>query len=860
LFLFFQIHSLQTSPWAFLHQWQQRVNTPITLTNCTKDFPSLITKLRQSVTFLPLKDQRYAQTAMQGHTWFMSSLYDTHIEGEVQYQKFPSESSQGRLLCIKGRENHDGAFNYYSLAWNESLPYNATYIKGLTFIYNNHYDYFNIWHGLSSMVPFVGWHKKAGCAVPNRWILYHCGELRNSVNPWLKTLMEVTFGNDFTIEIFKGFDKDGPFCFEKAVVMRHNEGGMSRQRRMDQAYDLMRCKARQHCKVSLEGRLKGVDERGTPVIGMTLLMRRGARSWKNDSTVIEIFQRACKKIENCRLIVSYPNNLSFCGQVRLKSLTDIVVSPHGAQLSNLIFMNRHGSIMEFFPKGMIHRGMWHDPSGESCPYSEDDRRCMSVFKNGRLGHDEKAFAEWTRTVLKQVQATKMDEALRSKNDTTPMPNGSNNPIKQKSNFLATKFAFSPKLSLLILAACATLFIIFQIQSLHTPPPPPSTSHPQQSWALMNQLQNLIHTTQAYNHCTQLLNSLATKLSQSVTFLPLKDLRYAQTALQGHTWFMSSMYDTQIQGEVQFQKFPSNSSLGRVLCIKGRDTHDGVLNSYALAWPEYLPYNATFFEGLTYVSYNHYNYDNIWHGLSAMVPFVAWHIKEGCKFLPNRWILYHWGEIRSKMGPWLGSLMEATFDGPINIENFDGLDNDGPYCFGEAVVMRHNEGGMSRERRLEVYDLMRCKARAYCNVSSRASDDGELPLIGMTMFMRTGARSFENESAVIEIFGRECSKVGGCKLSVSYSNNLTFCEQTEEENAGKFSEQKVLKKEIEILDNSSVYVYKKASGEALQNQNLQCGGLLTPFFSISFRICEADEQDRHPNIPTWSTVDKHVLHG
>ncbi|KAK6916159.1 Glycosyltransferase 61 [Dillenia turbinata] len=452
LFLFFQIHSLQTSPWAFLGQWQRRVNTPLTFTNCTKDFPSMSRKLRQSVTFLPLKDLRFAQTAMQGHTWFMSSLYDTHKEGEVQYQQFPSESSQGRLLCIKGRESHDGAFNYYALAWNESLPYNATYFKGLTFISYNHYDYYNIWHGLSSMVPFVGWHRKEGCAVPNRWILYHWGELRNSVNPWLKTLMEVTFGNAF-IETFEGFDNDGPFCFEKAVVMRHNEGGMSRERRME-VYDLMRCKARRRCKLSLEGRWKDVDEWGVPVIGMTLLMRRGARSWKNDSAVIEIFQRECKKIENCRLIVSYPINLSFCDQatknrltficdikynVRLMSLTDIVVSPHGAQLSNLIFMDRYGSIMEFFPKGwkqlagvgqlvfrwlaswagMIHQGTWHDPNGEHCPYSEDDRRCMSVFKNGKLGHDEKAFAKWVRTVLKQVQARKMDEALSKNGTTTP---------------------------------------------------------------------------------------------------------------------------------------------------------------------------------------------------------------------------------------------------------------------------------------------------------------------------------------------------------------------------------------------------------------------------------------------------------
>ncbi|GAV79702.1 hypothetical protein CFOL_v3_23165 [Cephalotus follicularis] len=107
------------------------------------------------------------------------------------------------------------------------------------------------------------------------------------------------------------------------------------------------------------------------------------------------------------------------------------------------------------------------------------------------------------------------------------------------------------------------------------------------------------------------------LSHSVTFLPLKDLRYADKALQGRKWFMSSLYDTHEEGEVQYQHFPSESSKGRLLCLKGRHTHDGSWNSYALAWPNALPHNATLVNGLTFVSYNHYNYDNIWHGLSAM---------------------------------------------------------------------------------------------------------------------------------------------------------------------------------------------------------------------------------------------------
>lgn len=135
-----------------------------------------------------------------------------------------------------------------------------------------------------------------------------------------------------------------------------------------------------------------------------------------------------------------------------------------------------------------------------------------------------------------------------------------------------------------------------------------------------------------------------------------------------------------------------------------------------------------------------------------------------------------------MAPWVNSLMNATFDGSVYIEDFSGFDEEGIACFEEAVIMRHNEGGMSRERRLEVYDKMRCKARKYCNYM-RNNEDIRVPAsapvpstIGLTMLMRTGPRSFRNESAVVGIFQRECGKVEGCRLTVAYSNNITFCEQ------------------------------------------------------------------------------------
>lgn len=112
------------------------------------------------------------------------------------------------------------------------------------------------------------------------------------------------------------------------------------------------------------------------------------------------------------------------------SSTDILISPHGAQITNLFLMDKNSSVMEFYPKGwlklaglgqfvykrlsiwsgMKHRGAWRDPNGDHCPYSEDDRRCMSIYKGGQIGYNETEFAEWGRNVLNAVKRKKTDEA------------------------------------------------------------------------------------------------------------------------------------------------------------------------------------------------------------------------------------------------------------------------------------------------------------------------------------------------------------------------------------------------------------------------------------------------------------------
>ena len=117
-------------------------------------------------------------------------------------------------------------------------------------------------------------------------------------------------------------------------------------------------------------------------------------------------------------------------------------------------------------------------------------------------------------------------------------------------------------------------------------------------------------------------------------------------------------------------------------------------------------------------------------------------------------------------------MEATFGPSMEIEQFRKSD-EGPSCFEQAVVFRHNQGTMGRERKEKLYDLLRCNARAYCNIT-REEDD--LKAIRLTLLLRVGARSFKDDDAVIHIFRRECRKVEGCRLKVAHPNNLTFCDQ------------------------------------------------------------------------------------
>ncbi|KAK8930666.1 hypothetical protein KSP39_PZI016690 [Platanthera zijinensis] len=270
----------------------------------------------------------------------------------------------------------------------------------------------------------------------------------------------------------------------------------------------------------------------------------------------------------------------------------------------------------------------------------------------------------------------------------------------------------------------------------------------------------------------LSNHAISMLRHSITFLPLKDLRLSDHPTDGNTWFMSSVPDSpSSEGEPACIRFPSAATRNRLLCISAADPHDGARNSYALAFPEALPENSTLLPGLTFVADAFYDYSNLWHGVSAITPFVRWHAKNGCA-APARWALFHRGEVRKEMGGWVRTLAEASIGGEVRVVEAA----ERVSCFEEAVVMRRIGGGMSREKREDAYELMRCRAREYCGLERKEEGMRGSGEIGMTLLFRMGSRSFKNETAVAGVFERECRKVEGCRVTLARPSNLSFCDQ------------------------------------------------------------------------------------
>ncbi|KAJ7295239.1 hypothetical protein O6H91_04G028000 [Diphasiastrum complanatum] len=405
-----------------------------TIEHLQKELKQLQTNLAQSVTFLNLKDTREPGETNQDTNWFMSSLHGHPENGKPEAFDFPSEESNGRVLCLQGNHTSDGTQNKYAFAWKGFLPPNSVFLPGVTLVADNYWNYENIWHGMSAMVNFAAWRSENGCIVPDRLVLYHWGELVTTMGTWLNNVLHASLGRKLEIETLDYAGR--PVCFERAVVHRRGLGGTSVQN-LNKLFDMVRCRVRIFCKVEVE---KSIAARQEGAINLLILLRTGPRAFNNDSGVINVVASRCERVKGCRLEVVHISNLSFCEQVKLLSRTDILVTSHGAQLTNIMFMSRGSSVMEMFPKGWLkfagigqniykwltdwtglhHEGAWHDTEGPDCPYPVTEvLPCLLFHKDLSVGLNETHLSTWTADVLQNFQRRRADlgskmEAIDSK--------------------------------------------------------------------------------------------------------------------------------------------------------------------------------------------------------------------------------------------------------------------------------------------------------------------------------------------------------------------------------------------------------------------------------------------------------------
>lgn len=373
--------------------------------------------MAQNVEFRPLIDLSIpAGLAPDGIHRFMSSIRGRGMAmGTPEFFNFPSDFSDGRILCIKGNSTSNGTVNQYAFAFPGALPSNAVFLGGYTLISENIYDFVNPWHSLTNFVPFFYWKTENQCSIASRFVFFHLGQLNLRLGDWIKRILEAT-GLSPEIE---SLSYDGrPVCFEKAVV---NRMGLHRVQEEDmfKVFQEIRCKTRRMCNVS---KPVAISERKQFTV--SLVVRSGGRAFRNESAWRDVVKSQCESLQDCKWVVMYPANLTFCQQVETMSKTDILVSAHGAQLANMIFMSPGGRVLEMFPKGWLelagpgqyvfrnlctmvglkHEGFWRDPSTPDCPNPRIQGQCMSFYKGQNIGLNATYVASWIGKVIQDFRS------------------------------------------------------------------------------------------------------------------------------------------------------------------------------------------------------------------------------------------------------------------------------------------------------------------------------------------------------------------------------------------------------------------------------------------------------------------------
>ena len=256
-----------------------------------------------------------------------------------------------------------------------------------------------------------------------------------------------------------------------------------------------------------------------------------------------------------------------------------------------------------------------------------------------------------------------------------------------------------------------------------------------------------------------------------TFLPMKDVKQKGMSDKDTNWFMSGLLRREkSQGNGETFDLPGDDPEGRILCVTGNDEHDGTKNGYGLFRKKAMPRNSTFRTGTTFIADNYWDYNNIWHAMSALANFGTWRMENECSS-PDRLVLYHMGESVPSMGSWISHVLQAAFMKSIPVETVG--DANSSVCFERAVVQRRGLGGLDETHIHALFDMLRCKARRYCGLQRPARQPSSVEVLLLT---RSGPRAFTNKTGVAAVVHNECSKVPGCTLRMLNAGNLTFCQQ------------------------------------------------------------------------------------
>ncbi|KAG0564796.1 hypothetical protein KC19_8G141000 [Ceratodon purpureus] len=376
----------------------------------------------ESTQWRALKD--WSKFSVRG---FMSEVISRNNErGPPELFEFPSGLSHGRHLCFMGNDTSNGTRNSYTFAWEEALPVGAVVLNGTTLVSETEYDHNNPWHSMYNLVQFVYWKLANRCEKADRLILFHQSELRRSMGKWITQIFNAAGLPTQPYEMPIG---DKPICFQKAIVSRLGMGGVPTEI-FRELYAQVRCQVRTLCNLPTT---RSTTENGKRSINITLMVRSGARQWKDQTAWQRVIADQCTKVEGCRWTTMYVANMTFCEQIKSMMETDILVSVHGAQLTNMIFMSQGGRILEMFPKGwlelagggqyiyrqlalwngLVHEGYWRDEDQPECPFKDDSAKCFTFYKDQDVGMNETHVSTWLGRVLEDFRSVKVGDGSAS---------------------------------------------------------------------------------------------------------------------------------------------------------------------------------------------------------------------------------------------------------------------------------------------------------------------------------------------------------------------------------------------------------------------------------------------------------------